>query len=132
MKLFLMFFLAGLSAVYLHAAGILVSQAPISGYGAPVSIAISSTTLTKVPSSQTVGRFGVYLNNPATNAADVAGFFGDCSSASYAASIRPVVISTRSYYGASYVPMRDDVCLWLTSLNTAAATMTIHYQEVKQ
>lgn len=132
MKSFLLFALLSLSASCLHAAGQLVTEAPISGYGTPVTIAISSTTITKLPSSQTSGRFGIYVSNPSTNTGDVAGFFGNCSSTALASTIRPVVISTRSVEGMYYIPMREDVCLWLISIPTTAATQSIHYQEVKQ
>lgn len=131
MKSFLLFAFSILSFSCLHAAGSLVSESPIAAYGTPVTIAISSNTITKVPSSQLSGRFGIYISNPSTNAGDVAGFFGNCSSTALASTIRPIVISTRSVVGMDYIPMREDVCLWLISIPTSAATQNIHYQEVK-
>lgn len=107
-----------------------VMEAPISGYGTPVTIAISSTTLTMVPSSQTSGRVGIFIDVPYTVTHPVAGFFGNCTSTSLANTIRPIEISSES--ARSYISMNQDVCLWLLSLNVAAATQNIHYQEIKQ
>lgn len=115
----------------LFAAGIRVSESPIADYGTPVTVSISSTTITKVPTSQLSGRFGIYISNPSTNIGDVAGFFGNCSSTALASTIRPIVISTRNVVGMDYIPMREDVCLWLISIPTTAASQSIHYQEVK-
>lgn len=110
----------------------LVLNAPILGSGTPVTVAISSTTITKLPTSQTSGRTGVYISNPTTNAAPVSGFLGDCSSTALASTIRPISISTNPASNNMFLPIREDVCLWLISLNTAAATASIHYQEIKQ
>lgn len=123
-------FLCGIS----KGAGVPVVEAPINGYGTPVTISISSTTLTKIPTSQTSGRFGIYVNNPSTR--PVAGFFGDCSSTALAATIRPIQFSlTTVNTGPSdvrYFSMREDVCLWLISIITDTGSQSIHYQEVKQ
>lgn len=115
-----------------HAVGPLVVEAPINGYGTPVTIAISSTTLTKVPSSQTSGRLGIYISNPSTNGGDMAGFLGDCTSTALASTIRPFVIDNSSTTVSQYISMREDVCLWLLSLYIGASTQNAHYQEVKQ
>jgi len=116
--------------LYSHAAAPLVSEAPINGYGTPVTISISGVTPTKVPSSQTSGRFGILVNVPSGNSG-VAGFYGNCTSTSLANTIRPIEISTGTNkvpYG--YFPMREDVCLWLVTLG--GSSEDIHYQEVKQ
>lgn len=105
-----------------------VAETPINDFGTPVTISISTSTLTKVPSSQTSGRFGIFLDNPATNNARVVGFFGNCTSTAVASTIRPIEIAQAT--NSTYFPMREDVCLWLISLNTSAES--IHYQEVKQ
>lgn len=118
---------------YLKAAP-LVAEAPIKGVGTPVSIAISSTTITKVPSSQLSGRMGIYISNP--NVGNVAGFIGDCTSTALSNTIRPFQFGLSAVGNDQspmfYVPIPEDFCLWLIALNTAAATTTIHYQEVKQ
>lgn len=123
-------FLTGCS--FAQAAGVPVVESPILGYGTPTTVSISSSTLTKVPTSQTAGRNGVYVTNPSTNS--VAGFLGDCTSTALASTIRPIQFSIATV-GISenifYFPIREDVCLWLISLNSGAAT-SIHYQEVKK
>lgn len=113
----------------------LVTEAPVNGYGTPVTIAISTVTLTKVPTNQTSGRVGIYINNPSTTA--VAGFLGDCTSTSIATTVRPIQLSlTTVGTGPSdlfYISMREDVCLWLISLLTSgAASQNVHVQELKQ
>lgn len=113
-----------------HGAAALVAETPILGYGTPVTIAISSTTLTKVPSSQTSGRIGVFLNVPFDNTGRMVGFLGDCTSTSLARTIQPIAIIPAT--NTSYIPLREDVCLWLTTTNVAASTENLHYQEVKQ
>jgi hypothetical protein len=108
----------------------IVLDAPIRDSGTPVTIAISSTTLTKLPTSQTSGRVGVYVDNPSSAGnADVSGFFGNCTSTALASTIRPIVISTAAVT-TDYFPMREDVCLWLISLQTGSASINVHYQEV--
>ena len=110
----------------------LVSEAPINGYGTPVTISVSSTTFTKVPSSQTSGRMGVFVSLPQGNTGMV-GFYGDCNSTSIATTVRPIEISTATgMFGFGYFSMREDVCLWLLSLNTNVSSQTLNYQEVKQ
>ena len=113
-------------------AGISVNEAPVKGYGDPVTVAVSSDTLTKVPTSQTSGRFGIMVNNPSTNGGDVVGFMGDCTSTAFASTIRPFVIDNSSDTAGQYISMREDVCLWLRAIYTGAATTSIHYQELKQ
>lgn len=109
-----------------------VMEAPINGFGTPVTVAVSSTTLTKVPSSQTSGRVGVYVSLPAGNTGMV-GHIGNCTSTSLASTLRPIEISTGTgMLPSRYFPIREDVCLWLLSLNANEATQTLNYQEVKQ
>lgn len=105
-----------------------VAEAPVNGYGTPATISISTSTLTMVPTTQTTGRIGIYLDNPATNNARVVGFIGNCTSTALASTIRPIEIAQAT--NSSYFPLRDDVCLWLISLHTSAEN--IHIQEVKQ
>lgn len=105
-----------------------VAEAPISSYGTPVTISISTSTLTQVPSTTTTGRIGIFVDAPASNSARVVGFFGNCTSTALASTIRPIEIAPAT--NTTYFPLRDDVCLWLLSLNTSAES--IHYQEVKQ
>lgn len=110
------------------------TESPIKEAGTPVTIAISSTTLTKVPSSQMSGRLGVYVHNPSTWA--VAGFMGNCTSTALASTIRPIQFAIQTVNtgptAIQYFPLREDVCLWLISLYTVDATSNIHYQEVKK
>lgn len=106
-----------------------VAEAPIKSVGTPVTVSISTFTLTKVPTSQTSGRMGIFLDNPASNTYRVVGFMGDCTSTALANTIRPIEVSTTT--NSSYFPLREDVCLWLMSLHPSAAE-SIHYQEVMQ
>ena len=107
-----------------------VVEAPIRDVGTPVTVAISSTTLTKVPTSQTSGRMGIFIDNPSTNTENIVGFLGDCSSTALASTIRPIELPPS--VNTAYIPIREDICLWLLSLDTASATKNIHYQEIKQ
>ena len=111
-----------------HAGKPLVAEAPVNGYGTPVTVSISTSTLTMVPTSQTAGRIGIYIDNPNSNNARVVGFFGNCTSTALASTIRPVEIAPSS--NSTYFSMNDSVCLWLISLHTSAES--VHYQEVKQ
>jgi len=105
-----------------------VSEAPISAVGTPTTISIDNSTLTKVPSSQTSGRIGVFVDNPATNSGKMVGFFGNCTSTALANTIRPIEIAPGT--NSTYFPIREDVCLWLITTNGSAENL--HYQEVKQ
>lgn len=123
----------GLVAFYGHAnAWTLFTEAPIKDVGTPVTIAVSSTTLTKVPSSQTSGRVGLYVHNPSTTA--VVGFMGNCTSTALASTIRPIQFALTTAgtgpSGIQYFPLREDVCLWLLTLLTSSPSQNIHYQEV--
>ena len=105
-----------------------VAEAPVTGYGTPTTVSISTSSFTKVPTSQTSGRMGIFIDNPATNSGRMVGIFGDCSSTSIATTVRPLELSAGN--NTSYIPIREDVCLWLLSLHTSAES--VHYQEIKQ
>ena len=117
-----------------YGAAALVNESPILDTGTPVTIAISSTTLTKVPSSQTSGRMGIYVHNPSTWS--VAGFLGNCTSTALASTIRPIQFGLQTVNtGPSQIQLfslREDICLWLISLNTTVSESNIHYQEIKK
>lgn len=112
----------------------LVIEAPIKAVGTPVTLAISSTTLTKLPTTQLSGRQGVYVSNPSTSI--IAGFMGDCTSTSLASTIRPFEFArtTTAVGDASmqFFPLREDICLWLISIDVTASSKNIHYQEIKK
>jgi hypothetical protein len=110
------------------AAGVPTIESPIRDYGTPTTVSISTSTLTKVPTSQTSGRIGIFIDAPSTNSGRTVGFFGDCSSTSIATTVRPLEISPGT--NTSYLALREDVCLWLLSTHTSAEN--VHYQEVKQ
>lgn len=119
-----------LIASTLFAAAPPVMEAPISAVGTPTTVSISSTTLTKIPTSQLSGRIGVYVDNPNTNLGRMVGFLGDCVSTTSAATVRPIEISTTT--DLAFFPIREDVCLWFVTTYTGAASESIHYQEVKK
>lgn len=123
-------FLASLTYVVMSHSAPPVAEAPIKDYGTPVTIAISSTTLTMVPSSQTSGRIGIVFDNPNSNTGYMVGFFGNCTSTALANTIRPFEFDPDT--NSTFISMREDVCLWLLNTNTAAASENAHYQEVKQ
>lgn len=114
-----------------------VMETPVNGYGTPATLLISNATLTMVPSSNTVqtsGRVGIFVSNPSTNSTyPMVGFFGNCTSTSLASTIRPIEITSSSTTITNrYFSMREDVCLWLISMDPLAGMRPIHYQEVKQ
>lgn len=105
-----------------------VAEAPIKDIGIPVTVSISTSVLTMVPTSQTVGRMGIFIDAPSSNSARVVGFLDHCTATTNASTIRPIEIAPGT--NSSYFGIREDVCLWLISLNTSAEN--IHYQEVLQ
>lgn len=124
-----MLFIAGAA----HAYGTPTIEMPVNGFGTPVTISISTDTgssaaFVKVPSSQASGRLGIFVGIPSTNTGRIVGFFGNCTSTTNATSILPLQFAPGS--NSVYVPLREDVCLWLITTHTAAEN--IHYQEVKQ
>lgn len=106
----------------------LVAEAPVNAYGTPVTVSIDNTTLTKLPSSQTAGRVGIYLDVPNTNTGKIVGFFGNCTSTALSSTIRPIEIAPSS--NSSFIGMTDGVCLWFITTHTGPEN--VHYQEVKQ
>jgi hypothetical protein len=127
-KLFVILLPLGLYASVSYAGKPLVAEAPINAVGTPVTVSISTSTLTKVPTTNTAGRAGFFLDNPATNSGRMVGFLGNCTSTAVASTIRPVEIAPST--NSDFYPISDQICLWLISLNTAAEN--VHYQEVKQ
>ena len=119
-------------SVCASAAGVPTVEQPINGYGTPTTVAVSTTSFTKVPTSQTSGRFSVYVSMPVTNTASIVGHFGNCSSTSIANSVAgPIQITTTTFKSERF-DIREDVCLWLLSLSTSASSENIHYQETKK
>lgn len=131
-KTLIFFFLIG-AAMKCRAVGVPTTESPILGFGTPTTISISTDTLltsawTKIPSSQTSGRFGIFIDVPNTNTGKLVGHYGNCNSTAIATSVRPIEISPSS--NTTYLSMREDVCLWAITTHTAAEN--VHYQEVKQ
>lgn len=111
-----------------------VSEAPVNGSGTPGQVYVSTTTLTKVPSSQTSGRMGMFVSIQSTGTLfGFSGFYGDCTSTSLSSALRPIVIATQTQTANTYISMREDVCLWLISMDVATSTTSvINYQEIKK
>ena len=105
-----------------------VAEAPINRVGTPVTVSIDETNLTRVPTSQTSGRAGIFFAVPSGNTGDIVGFFGNCTSTALASTISPVQFIRGS--SSSLIPLREDVCLWL--ITTHSANEDVHYQEVMQ
>lgn len=112
----------------------LTLDAPINSVGTPTAVAISSTSWTKVPTSQTTGRVGVYVTSSSTNSANpIVGHIGNCTSTSVDTNVRPIQLTASSTtVTTAYFEIRDDVCLWLLSTYTPFATQVIFVQEVKK
>jgi len=112
----------------------LVNESPIFDYGTPGTAYISTTTLTKVPSTQTSGRMGIFLSMQSTGTLTAfGGFLGNCTSTSLSSAIRPIVISTQTLTQSIFLPLREDVCVWLTSMDVATSTSSaLNYQEIKK
>lgn len=106
----------------------LVAEAPITDYGTPVTVSVSSFTLTQIPTSQTAGRTGIFLDVPSTNTGNLVGHFGNCSAAAVAATIRPLEVPPSA--SSVFIPIAPNVCLWVITTHTSAEN--VHYQEVKQ
>lgn len=123
-----LFVFSFLLAAPAFSAGVPTIESPIRDYGTPVTVSIDETNLTKLPTSQTSGRIGIFLAVPSGNTGDIVGFFGDCTSTALASTIRPIQFIRGS--SSSYIPLREDVCLWL--ITTHSANENVHYQEVKQ
>ena len=133
MKKLLFFGLILFACPFLKSEGIPVRQAPIKTVVTPVSVAISSFTFTKVPTSQTVGRMGIIVSNPWANLSPISGYYGNCTSSSAVAAVSPVwiAISSNTTNNDKYISMREDVCLWLVNMG-AVGNVNLHYQEVAQ
>lgn len=130
MNRFLLIVFTVFSGVMCHSAP-MVAEAPVSGYGTPVTISVSTGPAgawTKVPTTQTTGRMGIILDIPASATGPLVGHLGNCTSTAVATTVRPIEIAKGSDY--TYISMRDDVCLWMITLHTAAEN--IHVQEIKQ
>lgn len=119
-----------LFSVRLLYAAPLVTESPIRTVGTPATIAVSSTTLTMVPTTQTAARLGIFIDNPSTNTENIVGFIGNCTSTALASTIRPIELSPSA--NTAYIPLREDVCLWLLSLDTAGSSDNVHIQEIMQ
>jgi hypothetical protein len=105
-----------------------VAEAPIKDFGTPATVSISASVFTKVPTSQTSGRMGVFLGVPSTNTGSIVGIVGNCTSTAIATTIRPVQYAPGT--NSPLIPLREDVCLWLITTNATAEN--IHVQEVLQ
>lgn len=108
----------------------LTEESPVGGVGTPATISISSTTLTKVPSTSTLSlRSGIVLNVPNTNSGDIVGHYGGCSTAPAGSTVQ--VIEIGPSLADRYYPIDNNVCLWVITTNTSASE-NIHVQEVRQ
>lgn len=105
-----------------------VAEAPVKSYGTPVTASVDNVTLTKIPTSQTSGRVGIFVDNPSSNTGRMVGFMGNCTSTALASTIRPIEIAPGT--NTTFMPIREDVCLWLITTHSAAES--IHYQEAIQ
>lgn len=102
-------------------------EAPIFNYGTPVSTDISTSTWTRVPSSNLTGRAGFFITNKSTNTANMFGHFGSSTTPTLATSVRPIVFKAGI---TMYIPASSDVVIWL--LSGASSSETVDVQEVKQ
>lgn len=127
MKYLIAFLLLSFMAIAGNAAAP-VFESPIYNYGTPVTVSIDNSTLTKVPTSQTSGRNGIFLAIPSANTGDIVGFIGNCTSTGLANTIRPLKFTKST--NSVYIPIREDICLWLVTTN--GSPESISYQEAIQ
>lgn len=126
MKLWIVAFILAIGSL-IHGAP-MTMEAPIRDYGTPTTVSISTSAWTMVPTTSTTGRIGIYVDVPATANASMVAHIGNCTSTAVATTVRPIEIVKGEQ--SSYFPLRDDVCLWVLSLHSAAESL--HYQEVKK
>lgn len=121
--------MVGLGLSKANAGKPLVAEAPTNDFGTPTTVSVSSSTLTKVPATQTTGRVGFWLDSPSTNTGNLVGQQGNCTSAPAASTIRPIEISPSA--NTAFYPLSDQQCLWLITTNTGAAE-NVHTEDIKQ
>lgn len=106
-----------------------VAEMPVTQYGTPTTVSVSTSAWTKVPATSSLtGRVGILVKNDFSNNAKMVGILDSCSSTSIATTVRPLGFSTGSDF--TLIPVNDNVCLYLLSLHTAAEN--VHVQEVSQ
>lgn len=111
-----------------EAAPVTVKENSITSVGTPTTVSISTSAWTKVPATSTLSsRNGLAVSLPASATAVMVGHFGGCTSTAVATTVRPMELAKGSFI---FVPVSNDVCLWLLSLNTSAEN--VHVQEIKQ
>lgn len=108
-----------------------VIETSIGRVGTPITVSISTSVWTKVPTSRTLSnRTEVIVDEPASNTANMVAHYNVCSStfSSVATTVRPIEIIK----GEQDRPYEIDgnTCLWVLSLHTAAENL--HYQEVSR
>lgn len=108
----------------------ITKELPADGYGTPVTVSVSSFTLTKLPTYSTLpNRSGIVLNVPNSNTGDIVGHFGNCSSAPAASTVRVLEIGPAQ--SDRFFPVGPNSCLWVITTNTTGAE-NVHIQEVRQ
>lgn len=110
-----------------------VYELPISSATQPAAISIASAAWTNATPAavKLTDMAGIAIGNPSSNARDMFGFLSDCTTPTYSTtSIRgpfeiPVATVTAGGYKASFIPMTEDMCLWLVGRHTAAEAVTV-------
>ena len=109
----------------------LVSEAPLRTDSIDFEcVSISTSTWTQVPSSNTSGRVGFELNNPASNSSSVHGFRTSSSDVPSDSTSTTKVVEFSPSSAPSYLPYSDETYLWLVSQNSSAEDVCV--QEYKQ
>jgi hypothetical protein len=108
--------------------GGIVTEGSINLPGSAATISVDNSTLTKVPTTQDAGRVGYFVSISSSNAGSMVGSIGDCSAATYAATVRPIRIGPGS--NSVFYKFADNVCLWL--ITTAGSAESLHVQQVYQ
>ncbi len=106
-----------------------VFEVPVTSYGTPTTVSVSTITWTKAPAATSLtDRTAIIVNNPNANTARMVGHIGGCSATSIATTVQPLEFAPSTDF--TIVPLADGVCLWLLSLHSAAEN--VHVQEVSQ
>lgn len=126
MKRYVLFSLFLLIASGVHAA-FNTKEETINRIGTATTVSISTSSWTLCPSASTrANRAGVYVNNPSTSSASMAGILS-ASSPSEATTIQPLEFQSGEW---ALIPIGNGINLYLLSLHTSAENA--HCQEIGQ
>lgn len=106
-----------------------VYEQPINAQATAGCVNVSSTTWTAVPTTADTSRFGLYATVVSTAAANMAGHIGTTTAPTLGTTVHPIIFKpgVTQYHGLSSASI-----LYMLSIQTAAATETVCFQEIRQ